>query len=610
MEITRPLLFVGTLFFVAAILVLRFIGLKFSKEWWLRIGALTAGMISLSEPSLVTTTNALRVIFLLDRSASCRDYAHLAPQLVRQKISSLPPDANVVVGVFDRELEILYAGRADSFPVHLRTGDFLREGSELSNALRVVASQTKESEKVTVYLFGDGNYTRSPSEILPQNLLKRFVLHAIPLPRQRDASISAVHLPTLKAKQNATLYVSLSSNYETEATLDVLLPDGNKKRFPLRLTKGITKLGIPFLVPDTDSIVSLSLESPGDSDDTNNEALVRVKPSGRVRILYVASAKNRPLRRALEDVYSGNVLWLPPQALPQDSEPLKEFDCIVLDEVPSNLLAAGFASAVLESVERCGVGFVMLGVNSSFGAGSYANSPIEKLLPVNCTPRERIPLALTLLLDKSDSMGKEVVTSEGRRTKFEIAVESAISALGALKKGDSLAVLLFSSRPYRIRPLSRINSEGEIKATSHEIRRISPGDSTFLFTALEVALKEYENVDKGYRKAILLVSDGKSMEEKKIEYEMFKRKDVAVYSVGIGEDRNRALLSEISARTGGAYYEASFDPYDMRETFFNVVKEIEKYTSEIGEYEVSVKEGMMSLPAVRLYLSLIHISEP
>jgi|GEM_PF-3191283 len=598
MEFERPLLFIATLLCITAVFLLRLFKIRPSKEGWLRITAFALGIVALSAPSVVTTTKAPKVVFLLDRSASCRNYATTAPQLIRQKIKRLPPDTSVIVAAFDKNFEILFQGRADEFPANLQTGEFLKEGSDIGGALRAVASSIKKGEKVTVYLFGDGNYSANPISVLPIDSLDKLFLYGVSIPNPPDASIFSVNIPPLKPKQSATAYIGIASNYETEASIVVTLPDSEKKEFSVHLNKGLTQIALPFLAPERDSVMGLYLEAPSDTNDINNSATFHLKPTGKVRILYASNDKQRPLRKALEVAYGCEIVWLPPLALPQDSEFLKSFDAVVLDDVSTGTLPSNFASSLIDAVENSGVGLILAGAISSFGAGSYSNSPIERILPVNCTPKERIPLALTLLIDKSATMSKEVVTPEGRRLKFEVAVETALSALGALKKGDSLAVFLFDSRTHKIRGLSKITNEEEIKSLSQDMRRYSPEGSTFLFTALDTAFKEYKDTGKAFRKAILLVSDGKSMEDKKIDYEQFKEKDVAVYCLGVGEDRNSTLLSKIASKTGGAYYEVGFDPQDMRETFFKIVKEIEKYTSEPGEYEV---EGMTFVPPVRVH---------
>lgn len=600
MEIERPLLLVVASLPLAITLMLHLLRRGVATDGWLRMASLSLGMAALSTPSFITSVKTPRVFFLVDRSASCRHYPASVTRLLRDRISHLPPDTEIMIASFDRNLEVLWQGRAYDFPVSLKLGDFDSEGSDLLMALFSLSAYMRSGEKSVVYLFGDGNYVRDHLS-LPQRSDRPFSLYPILLPKPPDAAIASVDVPPAKAGEKIRVYVSVASNYKTNASLNIWFPDGRRRNLPLLLRSGVVRASFLATMGEETSVIRINLKAEGDIDDGNNSLSLYLHPVGKSRILYISDSPKRPLGAALTARLPNSVEWRPPQALPEEAE-LNSFDAILLDDVTATALPSSFTDALAEVVEEDGVGFIMCGARYAFGSGGYAKSPIERILPVNCTPKERLPLALTLLLDSSSSMAKSVFVEDmGERMKFDIAVKSAIGALHAMKRGDSLAVILFKRNPTVIRTLSSIEDEREIAALSAKMYTVRPSGGTNIPSALNAALRQYEKTEEVRHNAVLLLSDGESPTEN-IDYPKFRELQIKVHTIATGGSaKARTFLKDIARRTGGTYSEARFDPQALRNLFLDILGRIERYLSDYGDYKIDVKGGVPALPPVRLY---------
>lgn len=123
----------------------------------------------------------------------------------------------------------------------------------------------------------------------------------------------------------------------------------------------------------------------------------------RIKILYIegrARPEFREINRALQRdpnievasllriqgdrfAASGSVDGERFVAMPTVNEEWKKFDVIIIGDLDSSYLSKP-QQASIESLISGGGGLLMIGGTNSFGPGSYANTPIEKALPVFC----------------------------------------------------------------------------------------------------------------------------------------------------------------------------------------------------------------------------------
>ena len=121
----------------------------------------------------------------------------------------------------------------------------------------------------------------------------------------------------------------------------------------------------------------------------------------------------------------------------------------------------------------------MIGGDSSFGLGGYADSPLATVMPVTMKPpqHKEKKRALVLIIDKSGSMG--------RNDKLTYAKAAAETVTKTLKDNDLIGVIGFDSQPFVVIPLQSV---GQSRAYFDQmINRLSAHGQTFLIPALREA---------------------------------------------------------------------------------------------------------------------------
>jgi Ca-activated chloride channel family protein len=120
------------------------------------------------------------------------------------------------------------------------------------------------------------------------------------------------------------------------------------------------------------------------------------------------------------------------------------------------------------------------------------------------SPGGRLPRAVVLLLDHSESMAGE---------KLARARAAAAAFLGTLDSHDLVEVLAFSDTPERLYPLGSDHS-----AAARSLAGLSAGGTTKLYDALLLALRDLErakrDVHEVYQHAIVILSDGEDTQSR------------------------------------------------------------------------------------------------
>ena len=157
-------------------------------------------------------------------------------------------------------------------------------------------------------------------------------------------------------------------------------------------------------------------------------------------------------------------------------------------------------TVIEQAVKQFGTGFMMVGGETSFGLGGYFQSPVERMLPVemDVKGKHQLPsLGLMIVLDRSGSMAGQ---------KMELAKEAAARSVEMLRPDDQFGLIAFDDRPWEIIPVGPIK---DIEGTVNDILSITPGGGTEIYSSLEEAYNQLEDVNV-QRKHIILLTDGQS----------------------------------------------------------------------------------------------------
>lgn len=171
--------------------------------------------------------------------------------------------------------------------------------------------------------------------------------------------------------------------------------------------------------------------------------------------------------------------------------------------------------------------------------------------------KRSLPLALTLLMDTSASMG----------TQLRVAQEAAVGFVQALEPADVASVIDFNAS---VRIAQDFTSDRP--ALDRAIRGTEADGSTALYNAVYVALKEMrktvrdETLGEARRRAIVILSDGDdtaSLVTFEEALDAAARSDTAIYAIGLYPQERTGpprfgdaqyVLRRLTQQTGGRVF--------------------------------------------------------
>jgi len=140
------------------------------------------------------------------------------------------------------------------------------------------------------------------------------------------------------------------------------------------------------------------------------------------------------------------------------------------------------------------------------------------------SPGDRVPLAITLLIDSSESMHGRLLERAGR---------AATALLERLPENALVEVMAFNGQPTVLYPMG-----GDHAAAVEALAQLTPVGGTALYNAIMVALAEQQHAARRrtqtYREVIVLLTDGENTEgrmEFDVVLDQARRSGVLVYPV-------------------------------------------------------------------------------
>ena len=253
------------------------------------------------------------------------------------------------------------------------------------------------------------------------------------------------------------------------------------------------------------------------------------------------------------------------------------YDAVLINNVPSERIAPAAQNAMVQYVSRGG-SLAMIGGDSSFGLGGYADSPLAAVMPVTMKPpqHKEKKRALVLIIDKSGSMG--------RNDKLTYAKAAAETVTQNLKDNDLIGVIGFDSQPFVVIPLQSV---GQSRPYFNQmIDRLSAHGQTFLIPALREAERTLGN-SGAHVKHVVILTDGETGGTAEMYYDLVSRMhhdaDTTISTIAVGQDANVDLLQAIAKYGGGSYYQTD-SPSNLPQLF------VEDFKAHGGEITMVEKE--------------------
>jgi uncharacterized membrane protein len=580
---------------------------------WLALGLRSALIIllalALAEVRLRHQNENITTLFLVDRSLSIpEEYdAEASPDANRidhrsERVERFINEAVRLRGPehkFDRAGLILFGRRprlelppsnAPSFNFHFRDAASPIDGNytDIAAAIKLALASFPEGTGKRIVLVSDGNENLGNAEEQARIAkLNGVQIDVVPLAagyrNENEVLVERVEAPPrteqgsrlpirvlVRSYHPRTVYGTLVLKQITEGESAIVPPSPAK----VQLRPGLNAFS--FQQPLVNQQQSYTYQAifqpeaaqnergqlePGLAGDRvqNNSATTHVVALGQRRILLVEpnAGEHQLLADRLRAMGNSKykLLTIPAARLPENKAELgvflSNYDCVILANVPAELLNEEQQEMLRSNTHDQGCGLIMIGGPDAFGAGGWQGTPVEKALPVDCDIKSfkvQGKGGLVLIMHASEM-------SDGNRWQKEIA-KLAIKKLSPM---DEVGILHYDWGAHKWHiPLQVIGSKRN--ALLAQVDRMVPGDMPDFDGPLKMAHASLTEARRQLAtKHVIVISDGDPQNQDRQLLSRMKRDKVTVTTVGVathGASQDQALKS-ISDATGGRFYKVT-----------------------------------------------------
>ncbi|MGI8424944.1 MAG: VWA domain-containing protein, partial [Chloroflexota bacterium] len=537
---------------------------------WLRVAIALLVILALSGLRLPARPKSIATVFVVDLSESVpNDIQEATKTFVRQSLQKGGPDDRAGIVTFGETARVeLPLGRARDHPAWSTPPP--GKGSNLGAALQLAGNLLPAPDSGPlrrIVVLSDGNETRGDAQrdlLRPQLRDVEVAVLALPARLQDTAITSFVVPPAVREGEPVELRVSIYSPTQQDARLrlyaDVATTPFLIHDEPIRLENGATETAVFVndLQPAAWSFRA-ELQSSADSLPENNTSWAYTIVGDAARVLVVeGSGGSAPELRAALTAGRMIVEATSPAALATQAERLAQYDTIFLNNVHAAELGPARQQALRDAVATYGRGLVVIGGESTFGLGDYADTPLEEALPVTVQPPDKdqaASLALVLVIDRSGSMSA-TDTGDRRASRMDLAKEGAIQAVETVQEGDQVGVIAFDYDARWISDVKTIRSAADIRSVTERISTIQADGGTDIYRAMELAYRGLQQVQARIKHVIVLTDgeQGSPMPFPTLVNAM-RRTGITVSTLGIASSGSAAATLQNIARLGqGRYY--------------------------------------------------------
>jgi len=547
----------------------------------LRGAAVALLVLGLAGLSLARLTDRLSLVFVLDQSRSVsatdRQSGLEVIERIRSRLGAGDTAALVRFGA-DARTDELDAG----VPVAAEGEEVDTGATNIGEAIQDALAQAGGAGAPRIVLLTDGNENRGSAEAsagLARSMGAR--IFPVPLggpppaapapaaasaPAGNDVAVDGVQAPAAVRQGEAhEVTVMVRSRAPVSARVTLFRDGTPLATRTAELSPGENAVAFTGSFPGRglhawDAVV----EAPGDPLSQNNHDRQLVEVSGPPQVLYVSRpGGSSPSLLAALAAQGISVVSRPATALPGTLAGYLPYDALIMDNVPAYGISNEKMETIAQYVRDAGGGLLMAGGDSSFGAGGYYKTPIERVLPVDMDAKSQVEvpgMSLVLVLDKSGSMGETVPTGE---TKLDVVKSAALAAIETLNPFDTAGVIAFDADWIWAVPLT---SAGDSQKISADLATLAPGGGTVMYPALEEADRVLSASRSPLRHVILLTDGLTDAADFRALVERMQQHHITVSTVAVGDDADVELLASI-ARWGKGRTYATNDPRDVPRIF-------------------------------------------
>jgi uncharacterized membrane protein len=549
---------------------------------------LTALVFALAGLQLVLPVDRLAVVYVVDGSDSVgsagreASLAYLRESLAQKRDEDV---AGIVAFGGDALVERLPSELAE---VDRIASTPVKGATDIGGALRLAAALFPDDAQKRIVLLSDGNDTTGSGQTEAALAAARGIQVETVLTGatgRDEVLVDRLTSPsTARLGEAIDVTGQVTSTVAQAATVRLFVNGELAGTKPVDLAAGTTSITFSFTPKDPGFLrFRMVVEAARDTFNQNDRAEADTIVKGEPKVLVVQGDPEvgAELVGALQTERQV-VDAVIPEALPSDLAGLADYDSIVLVDVPRARLSDQTQAALQVYVRDLGRGLVMIGGPASYGAGGYANTPLEATLPVDMGVKDRQKqpdVALVVVIDKSGSMdachcnsfngGMGGGSGIAGVRKVDIGKEAILRAAAALTAQDELGVVAFDQAAHWVVQTAPLGGIQDLQA---RIAGIQPNGQTNIFAGLDQAVQSLKTAT-ATRRHIILLTDGwsNSGQYDGILAEM-KAAGITLSTVGAGGGSN-PFLEQLAKAGGGRFYDAA-NPASIPDIFLKETQQV------------------------------------
>jgi uncharacterized membrane protein len=545
----------------------------------LRSAVVTLIVLALAEVQAVKKNDKLTTMFLVDVSESIPlDMRRNTLKFVTEAAKKRRKDDLAGVVVFGKapSVETPPSPTAPNLDQGIES-TINPQYTDMASALKLTLATFPEDSARRIVLISDGNENRG-NAIEQATAAAKLGVQVDVLPidyfYNREVLVEKIALPPdVKKGETVNINVVIRASEPTTGTLQVFQRDadnrraptpGNENPVPITLERGVNVFTLKQRITETNFYTFTAEFVPtagsGDQRSLNNSADAFTYARGTAQVLLIEGARGEyaELVKALREKKIEVKVLLAPDVdggggvggdpLPDDIGQLQPYDAVILANVPKEALTETQQKLIEANVHDMGAGLIMLGGPKSFGAGGWANSPIEKALPVDMqikAMRVQGKSALVMLMHATE-------IPEGNYWMKVIASE----ALKTLSPYDYAGLSHFEGQEAWLFTVQTIgnNKTSMLK----KIDRMQPGDMPAFDPLLTLSMNGLKKATDAMTRHIIVISDGDPAPASRPVLTALKNNKITVTTVAVaahGNDNGSlSAMRDLATKTGGRFY--------------------------------------------------------
>ena len=546
-----------------------------NRLWlFLRLAICVLILFGVTFPSFKLPAKKIDHLLLIDSSYSMKVYRHNLEQIIEDYRLKHDHDS----------YQVLY------FSNGINEGDLsdhFDQGhvTDLDKTFKEIRLMYDGTSRLEIDLVTDGKIT----ELLPSSvdIPKEWAIHCIPMVNQKplDVSIESLRiLDTDPLNKDHVKGIQLAYSSTIEGPCNLIIASGSTTLYEgiCQLRQGQHSLQLVCDFVKDKGPLRGQVHVDGDTNPHNNIGYVIHEEGPTTKYLVIS---NDPQPKGLKSLLSyGQINYqiIEPQQVFGQTLSNLDYDGFILDNCSGDDFTHEGIHLIDQVVSQQGKALFVIGGDQSFGLGSYADSGLERLLPVEDAlsgPEQEGNSSLVIVLDTSGSMED---TAFGTK-KITMAKSGVQAVINQLHPDDTFGLIGFSDVYEWLQPLEAVSN---LETIDHTFIDVGAKGGTLIKPSLVKAYEALSVLETNKEKHILLITDGQGEQEGYDDLlTQIIDKNISLSCIGIGDDIADDFLEQLSTLGEGAFYQVD-DIRNLPEIMVRNLYENVKETLQIGKFPV------------------------